>query len=409
MLGRDYVPMLEFDGQASGELAFLGYGIRDKRERFDELDGLPLDGKVGLLFHGEPAHKKKFDGPEVSPAGSIWDKLEELREAKLRGLIVVRRPHAVERDEPSELGYRYSVALWQGEPFQPIPGRTRRLPILEVSAPAASRLAGRDVLEWIESVDRRMRPQSQVLEGRRVHFTSSTTWSDAEVHNVIGFVRGRDPQLAHEIVVVGAHHAHVGVDPRGRIGLGADDNASGTSAVLELAQAFAQSPPRRSVMLVTFAAEEDGLVGNKTLCERLPVPREDIVAMINLDMVGRGQRDEAAVMGAGETPGFDELLVSAQRLAKTGVRKLEVPDDERNGLFKRSDHYSFNEIGVPTLFFFEGLPITRNADYHTWRDVPDEIDFDKVERTAKLAFNTAWLLAEEDQRYELGGRARRGR
>ncbi len=160
------------------------------------------------------------------------------------------------------------------------------------------------------------------------------------------------------------------------------------------------------MILTTFAGEEDGLIGSRTFCERLPVPAAAIVAMINLDMIGRGDADEVAIMGAGETDGLEALVERAARLAKTGVRDLDIADSQRNGLFKRSDHYSFHEIGIPTLFFFEGLPLSNNADYHTWRDVPDQVDFDKVARTTRLAFNTAWLLAEEDQRYRLKGRSR---
>jgi Zn-dependent M28 family amino/carboxypeptidase len=186
------------------------------------------------------------------------------------------------------------------------------------------------------------------------------------------------------------------VDDRGRIGFGADDNASGTAAMLEVMQALAVAKPRRSVLACAFAAEEDGLLGSKALCDAPPVPRESIVAMINMDMVGRGDAGEVAVLGLVQNPDLEKVLDRARRLSKTGVKNVIVRQGEE--LFQRSDHYSFHQIGVPVLFFFEGLPIEKNADYHTWRDTLDQLDFDKIENTARLVFNTAWLLADDEVR-----------
>jgi len=120
------------------------------------------------------------------------------------------------------------------------------------------------------------------------------------------------------------------------------------------------------------------------------------VAMLNLDMVGRGEADEVAVLGLIENPKLEVVLDRAKSLQPTRIKSIV----KRQGqdLFARSDHYSFHQIGVPVLFFFEGLPIDKNKDYHTWRDTIDLVDTDKVARTARLVFNTAWLLADDDER-----------
>src|SRR6185436_6770984 len=133
-----------------------------------------------------------------------------------------------------------------------------------------------------------------------------------------------------------------------------------------------------------FAAEEDGLLGSQALCENLPVPKEQIVAMINMDMVGRGKTDEVAVLGIVQNPDLEKLLQRALRMSRTGVKNIVMREGE--DLFQRSDHYSFHKLGLPVLFFFEGLPISNNPDYHTWRDSADKLDYDKMARTARLVF-----------------------
>ena len=410
-LGRDFVPLLEFGGAAEGELVFLGYGIAAKEERFDELRGVELEGRIGLVLAGEPPHAKRFEGPEISAKASLWDKTEAWREAGLAGVVLVRPPPPRAEDgaepAPEAIGYRYGFALWVGDDNDEIPAQGERLPVVEVTLAAANRLAGLDLAALQADIDDDLRPESAVLAGRRVRLASRTTWRDIEVANVVGFVRGRDPELAAEFVVLGAHYDHVGVDSRGRVGFGADDNASGTAALLELAQAFAAGPARRSVLVCAFAGEEDGLIGSRSFCERLPVPIESIVAMVNLDMVGRGRADEVAVLGVEHTPAFEELLGDARKLSATGVRKIDIARNDRDGLFKRSDHFSFHALGIPTLFFFEGLPISENPDYHTWRDSVDQVDCDKIARTARLVLNTSWLLGESDSRAERAERRKR--
>jgi Zn-dependent M28 family amino/carboxypeptidase len=196
--------------------------------------------------------------------------------------------------------------------------------------------------------------------------------------------------------VIGAHYDHIGVDVRGRVGYGADDNGSGTSALLELAEALSASRPRRSVLLCAFAGEEDGLLGSRALTQRLPVPAQKLVAMINMDMIGRGDAAEVAVIGITQNPTLEKVLDRARKLSPTGIQKLILRQGEE--LFARSDHHSFHQIGVPVLFFFEGLPIERNTDYHTWRDTIDKLDAEKIRRTSILVYNTTWLLANDDER-----------
>lgn len=401
VVGVDFVPVAGHEGEARGELVFAGFGIAEKSERYDDLAGLKLDGKIALIVAGEPEHPRAFDGPEVTRAAALWRKLDALASAGAAAVLVVRRP--VEDDDPGgtkpdaagpALGFRHTWATWQGEESDAPPRQKR--PIAELSPACASKLLGEDVLALAAKIDKSARPLRVKPSGgaRVVDLALRTQQRALAIDNVVGWVRGTD--LSDEYVVLGAHYDHIGVDERGRIGCGADDNASGTSALLEIAEAIALAAPRRSVYLCAFSGEEDGLLGSRAFCQRLPIAADKIVAMVNLDMIGRGAANEVAVLGIVQNPGFEKVLARAKGLETTGVQKIVMREGEE--LFQRSDHYSFHQLGIPTLFFFEGLPLSRNKDYHTWRDTLELVDQEKVLRTTRLVYSTLWLISTDDER-----------
>jgi Zn-dependent M28 family amino/carboxypeptidase len=245
-------------------------------------------------------------------------------------------------------------------------------------------------------MDQNARPNKLSWKGRQVLLRSKCEPAEVELDNVVAWLPGSDAKLAEEVLVIGAHYDHIGVDARGRIGFGADDNASGSAGLVEIAQALAQAHPRRSILACSFSGEEDGLLGSQALAARLPVEKSRIVAMVNMDMIGRGDKDEVAVLGIVQNPALEKVLERARKLAPSGVGKLVLRQGEE--LFQRSDHYSFHQLGLPVLFFFEGLPIERNPDYHTWRDTIDKLDLEKMRRTSVLVYETAWILANDDER-----------
>lgn len=394
VLGKDFVPLLGATGSAEGPLVFAGFGIEVRG--YDGLRGLPLSGAVALIVEGDPRHPRVLEGPERSPAANVFRKLDALQALGAAGAIVVRRPYEGDPPKPegfpevAPFGFRHSWASWVGE--RPEPHGPARIPAVEVSLEAAERLAGAPIGEWLEQLDARGRPMRFELDGRRVALESHIAAADVAHNNVLAWIEGRDPEA--EILVIGAHYDHVGVDPRGRIGYGADDNASGSAGVLAVARALAAAQPRRSVLVAFFAAEEKGLLGASALLERPPIPIERMGFMLNLDMIGRGQRDLVALVGAHQDRSIEALANRALRLAPTGIRQLQTRGGQ--ALWARSDHFEFHRRGVPALFLFEELPIEKNRDYHTWRDRPELVDAEKVARTARFAFNLLWLLAEGD-------------
>jgi len=401
--GKDFVPLPVCAGEAEGELVFAGFGLTDTEERYDDLKGVKVTGRVVLIVEGEPRHRKLFAGPELTRDADVHKKVGDMAKAGAAGVLVVRRsPAEATRGpdgkpiDPPALFYRHTWAVWADGRGYPQRERKPALPVLEITEAAASKLLGEDVVALAQSMDRRGKPEHKEREGSRAFLRTRFEERPVQMDNVVAMVPGTDETLASEIVVLGAHYDHIGVDPWGRIGCGADDNGSGTAALLELAEAFAAARPRRSVLFAFFAAEEDGLIGSDRFCVEPPIAKERMVAMLNMDMLGIGEEDEVAVIGTHVNPGFENILKRAARLKPTKVKTIET--NQGRDLWERSDHYSFHKIGVPVLFFTEGYSETDNKDYHTYRDTIDTLDFEKIERSTRLVFNTAWLCANDDER-----------
>ena len=213
--------------------------------------------------------------------------------------------------------------------------------------------------------------------------------------NVFALLRGRDPKLRGQYVVIGAHFDHLGrstngaLDPddKSSVRKGADDNASGTAAVLELARLLAKNPPRRSVIFANFTGEEEGLLGSAYFAEHSPVPIDSIVAMLNFDMVGRLRNDKVIVYGVATASELPAILDSANVL--TGLRIAAQGDG-----FGPSDHSSFYAKNLPVLHFFTDL----HDDYHRASDDVSKINAAGEARVVALAERTARLIGDRPGR-----------
>jgi len=221
---------------------------------------------------------------------------------------------------------------------------------------------------------------------------------EASAPNVVGILPGSDPVLRNEYVVFSAHMDHVGVaEPvdGDSIFNGADDNASGTVTVVELAEAFAtlEPRPRRSMIFLAVSGEEKGLWGSAHFTEHPPVPIDAMVAGLNADMVGRNWRDTIAVIGREHSDLGSTLDRVAAAHPETGMTPVGDLWPEE-GLYQRSDHYNFARLGVPVLFFTSGL----HPQYHTPADAPDLIDAEKTARIGQLLFWLGLEVANSDAR-----------
>ena len=224
-----------------------------------------------------------------------------------------------------------------------------------------------------------------------------TMISRAEVPNVVGVLEGSDPVLRREYVVYSAHTDHIGITPGqpDSINNGADDNASGVAGLLELAEAFGQpgARPKRSLLFLAPGAEERGLLGSAHYTEHPTVPLENIVANINMDLIGRNWRDSVIAVGLEQSDLGQTLKKVVQ--AHPELHMTPIADrwpEER--IFYRSDHYNFARKGVPILFFTSGT----HPDYHKPSDEPDRIDGEKESRLVRLLFHLGATIANQRSR-----------
>jgi Zn-dependent M28 family amino/carboxypeptidase len=213
-----------------------------------------------------------------------------------------------------------------------------------------------------------------------------TITSSLSAPNTVGILEGSDPRLKDEYLVYSAHMDHIGITPGqpDSINNGADDDASGTVGVIELAEAFSRpgARPKRSIIFLTVSGEEKGLWGSKYFTEHPPVPIDQIVADINIDMIGRNWADTIVAIGKEQSDlGATLNRVNAAH-RELGMTAIDDRWPEERFYF-RSDHYNFARKGVPILFFFNGV----HEDYHEVTDSPEKINSDKEARILRLLFH----------------------
>jgi len=218
--------------------------------------------------------------------------------------------------------------------------------------------------------------------------------------NVVGFLEGGDPKLKGQIVGIGSHLDHIGINAAGQINNGADDDGSGTTGVLALAKAFTRNPvrTRRSILFMTFCGEEKGLIGSGYYVDHPIFPNENMIAELQMDMIGRneekrGERAEDNVNSL-HLVGTKKLSDELHRLCLDANGKYVGFDYEwdEEGVFTRSDHAKFAAKNIPIAFFFTGF----HPQYHRPDDTVDRINFPKLYRVAKLVYDIGFELAERD-------------
>ena len=275
-----------------------------------------------------------------------------------------------------------------------------------IAAFAVSQQAAKEIfqkanldLENLRVLSRTEKGVATVLKEVEFTFESELLKIAKQTTNVIGLLKGKDPRLSNEYVIAGAHYDHLGLGEFASLGEsqgkeihnGADDNASGTAGLLELARVLAshQADLKRSIVFVAFGAEEEGLIGSKFYVNHPPYPLEKTVAMLNMDMIGRMKESRLIIGGSGSSPLWKELL---HRLNETTQFELKFQDDG----FGPSDHSSFYLKDIPVLFFFTGV----HQDYHRASDDYDKINVEAEAGILGLIAQTLMEICQLDTRPE---------
>jgi len=361
--GRDFTPLaVSGEGARNGDVVFAGYGITAADLGYDDYAGIDVRGKIVLIMTGEPRGRdptSPFRKPEAYHYSERRHKLINAREHGAAAVLLVSHPGAASDSLPALAGVAQPWSVLAVAVVRPVADAL--LAASSTSLPAAA-----------NTIDRALAPQSFVVPGVRVALEVTLVRERRSTANVIGILRGGDPALKDEAVVIGAHYDHLGLggegslapDSVGVVHPGADDNASGTAAVMELARDFAAAGAQpRTLVFVAFAGEEMGLLGSAAYVRRPSVPLDRTVAMVNLDMVGRPRAGKVFVAGVDSGSGLRTLVSDA-------ARGLPLQPELRGDPFAPSGQTSFYAGGRPVLFLFTGA----HEDYHRPSDTWDKID-----------------------------------
>ncbi|HMY76516.1 MAG TPA: M28 family peptidase, partial [Blastocatellia bacterium] len=391
-IGEDFLAA-PYPGTVSGKLVFVGNGYVVKAKNINAYQGIDVKDKIMLVAEGLPkgVNFQDFRGKQ----GEDFDTPETYAAAHgAKGIIYVAGSSTL-----NFWDQRFKSSQTPSRPTMERPGR-KIVPIIIASAKMATAILQGEKLDY-ETLKKQMGDATvgeafALSDGKEAGFTAGAKVDAIMTQNVVGILEGSDPVLKNEYVAVGAHYDHVGNSqqtgcrPIGNDNIcnGADDDGSGTVAVLAIAEALAKGPrPKRSVLFVWHCGEEKGLWGSAFINETSPVPGKQIITQLNIDMIGRSKKDGDTDRRNAELSGPNEIYVIGSKMMSSYLAevseqvnkaylnlkfnyKYDDPNDT-NRFFYRSDHFNYAKKGIPIIFYFDGV----HEDYHQVGDSPDKIDY----------------------------------
>jgi Peptidase family M28/PDZ domain/PA domain len=385
-INEDFSPIL-FSSSAAvdGPLMFAGYGITAPELNYDDYGNADAGGKVAVVL------RQPSDGNAASHFARHASLIDKTINAKRHGAKAVIFINYLGQPEQDLL----KVARTEDTSDLGIPAIYAKRDALS----GVFKTAGKDIAALEKKMETDMKPVSFDVPGTHVHVATDLVRTRKTVRNVVAAVTGSDATIQNEWVVVGAHYDHLGLGDQyslapsqiGQIHHGADDNASGTAGVLELARLAAKNKNewRRSVLFITFAGEELGLLGSSNFVNHPTIPIRNAMAMLNMDMIGRLNNERLFIGGVGTSPTFKPWL---ELMNKPIHLQLDYSDSG----YGASDHTSFNAKKIPVLFFFSGL----HTDYHKPSDTSDKINSKGAIQVLSLVYMMLDRTANETGRIE---------
>ena len=399
-LQTDWMPAgFSANGKLSNAaVVFAGYGIVANELKYDDFAGLDVKNKVVLIFAGTP--EKGNPRSQFTRFADARVKAKIAGDKGAKGLIVISSEQNFPDDKLTKLEY------------DQVSGETT-IPTVVISRSAGAKLLGEKDAKALDETEKWFAMQKDTPENIQIKLVNTPnmnaeldvnlTKTTAEGYNVVGILEGKDPTLKTEAIVIGAHYDHLGrggkssLDPNSKgIHFGADDNASGVAAMVELARYFSKEKNnKRTLIFIAFGAEEEGLIGSKAYVNNPVFPLDKTVAMINMDMVGRLNENKLTVGGIGSASEWSELIGgknskfpvsinftknksdgTSQPISSVSKFNLQLNQDG----FGPSDHSSFYGKQIPVLFFFTGT----HADYHKPSDTAEKINYQGLERITEF-------------------------
>jgi len=427
---QDFYPQrFSASGSVTAPVVYAGFGIHAPALNYDDY-GDRVKGRIALILEHEPGErdpKSPFDGVVTAEVAVAIKKAMAAQAKGAVGVLFVTDVH----NHPASVNFeaaarnfwppqapridRFTLASWANRV---------NIPVGQISpalAEAMVRGTGRSLLELAQAAETERGFAGIALEGVDVTLTTAVNRHIIPDRNVLAFVEGADPKLKDEVVIISAHYDHEGADGN-VIYSGADDDGSGTVALIEIADAYALAAaagqrPRRSVLFAAWGSEERGpLLGAWAYTENPTFPLDRTVAVLNMDMIGRNEevqvgggprfnglevqtaesnRNAVNILGYSRHPELSATVERANRAAVGIGLELKMRyDNNSSNLLRRSDQWPFLQMGVPALWFHTGL----HPDYHTQYDRPEKINYEKMERIARLVHQASWVLANQDGR-----------
>ena len=411
-------PVGASDFVLEGEVVFAGYGIKSEKNNYNDLENITTQGKILLLMNRSPLSedgtKFLFEEPVWSSFMSIQSKLSNLLFSKAKAILIVADPKSgfssIEQQYPGIANELKSSKYLKGsKPLMlDMPAMPRIIFVHRVVADELLKGSGRTLDELQKKIDSYLKSQSFIIPEKKIKIKETSKTEEMILNNVAGWIEGSDPVLKKEFVVFSGHADHIG-GAGDSINTGADDDASGCAALLELAGAFQslEKKPFRSLLFLWVTGEEIGLFGSQSYVANPLFPLENTVADLNMDMIGRvkGVADTTKDTPMTGKEGVfvitdnqsKELLVIADEVDKKSPINLDYSLSGRDNplqLFSRSDHYNFVKKDIPILFFTTGL----HTDYHKAGDIVTKIDFEKMELITKMVYEIGYTISNRKTR-----------
>jgi hypothetical protein len=378
-VGDDWMPLgFTANAKVGGTLVFVGYGITASEQNYDDYAGLNIKDNVAIALQGTP----DGDNPHGQFArydGVRW-KAIAARNAGAKALLIVASEGDFRNERLARLTYEQT-------------GGDAGIPVAVIARSAVDEILGTPTVnDWQAIAKEKSQATKQPLSGH-LSLVTEVIRKEVPAYNVIGVLEGSDPVAKKEVIVIGAHYDHLGrggsgslAQRSGEIHHGADDNASGTAGVIELARLFTSQRPRpkRTIVFVGFGGEEEGLLGSNYYVNHPFLPLANTVAMINMDMIGRMKDRKLVIGGVGTAKEWRDIIAKG---TADSSRSFSLTLNEDG--YGPSDHSSFYGKQVPVLFFWTGT----HADYHKPSDTFEKINYADEARILNLV---AYIVRDVD-------------
>jgi hypothetical protein len=408
--------------KVNGPIVFVGYGITEPKLNYDDYEGIDVKNKIVMFLRGVPNQNDKestYNKKEYSKWKIGKVKVENAQKHGAIGVLIAGDPVFNNMDM---MKIAFMMHPYHAASVDSIKRRNGcGIVLAEISDATAAEIlssAGKNIDNLKSEIEKNNKTVSFQLTNSEASMEFEQEFTKENTKNVIGLVEGTDPNLKNEVIVVGAHYDHVGVID-GEVFNGADDDASGTVGVMELAKAFSTAKPRRSILFIAFTGEEQGLVGSQFFVSHPVVSLEKIRSMIQLDMIARDEdtknpegrlimsmmgvegkqyskeesKNAVDVLGFSYSKELKNIFTQANKNINLELRT----DLDSTSLFMASDHYSFYNKKVPVVMFCTG-----DTPYlHRGNDEAATLNYDKMKKIIELVFQSVKDLADGLQKITL--------